>query len=146
MKRVLAPAPAARARFPRLPAAWRILAGAAPLALAGAALADATVPPPPGHETEKKTVTPCPLRGGQAGSSEQYPMPGGVIAAPQPPVPPLPKADPKKDKAKAKAKPAKEAAKPSEWRLEGFEWHVDAQPLILHPHGPDEPCRKTRRT
>jgi hypothetical protein len=45
--RRLHPVAALRARYPRLGAAWRILVGAAPLALAAPAHADVTLPAPP---------------------------------------------------------------------------------------------------
>jgi hypothetical protein len=132
MKRPLKPAPPTRSRFPKLGAAWRILLGAAPVALsAQLAHADATTPPPsegapacPGGqkkppEGEKRPEDP-PVLGGK-------PMPPKT---PDPPDPPNPPKKPIKDRHHlGGAKRAPERATIG-----------DARRAMIHPHDFNEPC------
>ncbi len=129
-------ASAARVRFPRVGAAWRILAGVAPIALATPVLADATVPQGPGPSSEK----PIPCANARTEGLETM-VTGGVIAMSRPPE--VPTIKPKeKGKQKQKEKATKSDGK---WQLEGVNLHVSAEGIRVHPHGPDEPCRSTRR-
>ena len=131
-------ASAARVRFPRVGAAWRILAGVAPIALATPVLADATVPQGPGPSSEK----PIPCANARTEGLETM-VTGGVIAmsrAPQ--APKLVSPEKGKQKQKEKEKASKSGEK---WQLEGVNLHVSAEGIRVHPHGPDEPCRSTRR-
>jgi hypothetical protein len=150
--RPLRPAPVRAEAMPRLHAGWRLLAGAAPLVLQLSAHADSTVPPQGDSNQDKKAhsvevpvqkVVPCPS------TADHTMRTGGVMVAPQPPR--LDKA--KKDGAK-KSEPGKKPAPPAHkdnapttaerWEVRGLELHATRieRPLVIHPHGPDEPCEK----
>jgi hypothetical protein len=116
--RPLRPAPAAAPVLPSLASAWRALsvpAAIASLAVAGTAQADATVPRP-------KQPPPKPV------PQERTPPRSGerpVAPRPKRPDPPPPLDG---DIAHARLPDGKRLAE-----------------LLLHPHGPDEPCRRARK-
>jgi hypothetical protein len=109
--RKVTPSSNRRPGYPKLARGWRILV-AAPLAFSSLAHGDATVPDHgdkgPGKGKKEQKPEPPPV------TIPDYPILGGAVAAPEPPMPPEP---PKK-----KEKPKKPTG------------------MILHPHGPDEPC------
>ncbi len=103
----------ARPRYPRIAAAVRLLIGAAPLAFASVAAADASVPAPPPPRTDGKPApAPPPIR------------PGGVKPAPHPAPPPRVR------EPKILGELGSHVA-PAATRLAD---------LVLHPHAPHEPC------
>lgn len=128
--RALHPAPFSPARFPALRAAWRILAGLVPLAIAPPAGADASLP-----RLHREAPHTPPL-------VAQQPKPeNSSVHAP-------PKAPSKKPaKAHERAKQPKEVppfdgemgrrVAPARFVLATRE---SEDVVVLHPHGPDEPC------
>ncbi len=120
MKRAAKAAPARRAGYPKLRAAWRLLVGA-PLLLAPAlGLADASVPKP------KQPVKPAPQP-----PPRVRPHLGGDDPAPEPPRPPDAKEHPPVPGGLARPR----LPQPGEPAV-----------LWLHPHGPEEPCIHFERT
>ncbi len=152
-----------RSRYPRLAAAWRLLVGAAPIALGGgvahadlatpdAAAAKAPVPPRSGSTSTQKSAT-----------DQRADEP--LMRGPLRPFVPLkaPKVDFKKvDTGEVKEHPAPPAPKkkPEYPPFQGVmgrratppdvhfiiardgDAAADPDAIELHPHAPDEPCRK----
>ena len=103
-----------RAGYPRLATAWKLLVGAAPLALSSVASADATVPrdaKAPKEARAPKQQSPKPPSPKPTERHRPPMLMGGPMRVLPPP---LPREDP----------------------LREVEPHV----LLLHPHAPDEPC------
>jgi hypothetical protein len=121
MRRLVAPAPKAKVGYPRLRAAWGILA--APILLAPTlAGADASVPVPGQKGEPAPSKKPCP------------PATKGKYKAPRAPDPP-PEAAPKPKK------------REEDLRIEGVYGQIrrpDApstgELTLFHPHDPGEPC------
>jgi Wiskott-Aldrich syndrome protein len=130
------PQPPCPSGYPRLGAAWRILVGAAPLALgSGVVHADASTPPCP--HTRK------PTDGKQKGGGKPEPQPAplpilaGKMAAPNPPpTPPTPPTAGVPPPPATPSPPKKREVVP---RLDG-DIPAPEQVRLIHPHGPDEPC------
>jgi hypothetical protein len=117
------PADRPRARFPRLHAAWGALLAAS------VAHADATPPQPPGTSTPGASTgdkgpeklpnykkPPCPTGGG-SGTSNAPRKPGGLVRPRTGGIAPA-------------------AHSPTVWV------ESDEGELVIHPHGPDEPCKR----
>ncbi|MSP59866.1 MAG: hypothetical protein EXR72_05915 [Myxococcales bacterium] len=134
MTRALRSGPVHVAGYPSLGAAWRLLVGVAPLALGGAnAVADTSIPRP----------GPCALPGSGGpvvvtASEGEGKVPGKPKPRPLPPRPPQlrgkimmvrPVLEPPTERTGAT-----EAAPPATSHREHGKF------LLLHPHGPDEPC------
>jgi hypothetical protein len=150
------PSAAARTRpkYPRLGAAWRALAGAAALA---PAIAGADVTPPPQRRggDPPRVEPPRPKGEMPAPQPPQRPAPmpqqidiepGGVMVMPEPPKPPKVTKDPKSGKIKIEPQSCPGKKCPVDGTTAARTFRVtdalaDAG-LVLHPHGPDEPCRR----
>ncbi len=147
--RKAAPTPP-RPQYPRLRAGWALLIGATPALAAAPAWGDASVgnaKKPPDKRAPKDPQNP-PSRD-PAPPKTIEPELGGKVAAPRPPQPP-----PEGDKKAAEQKPKKPPpmpgglARPSKHdpidfvevssldgeSIAGDDW------IVIHPHGPDEPC------
>lgn len=165
-----------RPRYPRLRAAWGLLVGVAPIALAAPAFADATLPengqgksnagqgsgehpaplpqvkfrlggdiayvePPRPPRTEKRP--PSPLQ--QRKVAKPLPLPGKAIPAPAPmkgvPHAPAVRGGPPRPRPEPPQLPGGVArpSLPLSPARAGFS--ALARPMVLHCHGPDEPCR-----
>ena len=163
MKRRVEPARANRVGYPRLSA---LLVGAAPL-VAGSAFADATIPvqghttiaapavvvaPPPPQPPQPNHPTPP-----TESPPPPHPVPplGGKVACPRIPkesnAKPDPKADPKVNGKKRREVPLLQGligrAQPpssSAWQLLESA-SLDEGAIVIHPHGPDEPCEVVGR-
>lgn len=130
-RRSLKPAAPPKPVFPRLRAAWRVLA--LPVALGPASvLADVTPPPTATKPAKTGGKVPCPPR-----------LPGQEVA-PYAPVPPV---TPRRAKPRREEPPMVDGLMGS--RPRGPDAPVFAQltdgddpadALVIHPHGPDEPC------
>jgi hypothetical protein len=144
--RKITPAPKRLAGYPRLKAAWRLLLGAAPLAFPSLAHADATVPGPGPQQSGKNQPVPKPQK--QPKPTRVVPRLMGDYSPPEPPspppAPPPPKVEkPREESPRVKGGPAKPRRPTVGTEMSPFTFYLSADgdhDLVLHPHGPDEPC------